>query len=41
MGTLRVEPGIFPNNAQHRMVLAEVRAVDDVALLRFLPRGPE
>lgn len=31
-----VEPGIFPSDAAHRMTLAEVRPVGDVALLRLL-----
>lgn len=32
--------GAFPQNAAHRMELAEVRPVGDVALLRWLPRRP-
>ncbi len=34
-----VEPGTFPNDLHHRMALAEVRAVGDVALLRYLPKA--
>ncbi len=34
-----VEPATFPNDLHHRMTLAEVRAVGDVALLRYLPKG--
>ncbi len=30
-----VEPGLFPSDASHRMTLAEVLPVGDVALLRF------
>ncbi|GAA3159205.1 RibD family protein [Nonomuraea roseoviolacea] len=33
-----VNPGDFPGGAGHRMALAEVRAVDDVVLLRYLPK---
>jgi 5-amino-6-(5-phosphoribosylamino)uracil reductase len=33
-----VYPGIFPDDAAHRMTLAEVRPVGDVALLRYLPK---
>jgi 5-amino-6-(5-phosphoribosylamino)uracil reductase len=33
-----VGPGTFPNDLHHRMTLAEVRAVGDVALLRYLPK---
>lgn len=33
-------PGTFPNDLHHRMTLAQVRAVGDVALLRYLPRAP-
>ena len=32
-----VNPGTFPNDLAHRMTLAEVRAIGDVALLRYLP----
>lgn len=32
-----VNPGAYPNDAAHRMTLAEVRAIGDVALLRYLP----
>lgn len=32
-----VNPGVYPNDAAHRMTLAEVRAIADVALLRYLP----
>jgi 5-amino-6-(5-phosphoribosylamino)uracil reductase len=31
-----VAPGAFPQDAGHRMRLAEVRALDDVVLLRYL-----
>lgn len=34
-----VNPGVFQNDPAHRMTLAEVRAVGDVALLRYLPRS--
>ena len=34
-----VEPGLFPSDAAHRMTLAEVRPLGDVALLRFLPHS--
>ncbi|MEQ4721670.1 dihydrofolate reductase family protein [Nonomuraea sp. B19D2] len=33
-----VNPGNFPGGTGHRMALAEVRAVDDVVLLRYLPK---
>jgi 5-amino-6-(5-phosphoribosylamino)uracil reductase len=33
-----VEPATFPNDLHHRMTLADVRAVGDVALLRYLPK---
>lgn len=33
-----VNPGTFANDPAHRMTLAEVRAIGDVALLRYLPR---
>jgi len=33
-----VYPGIFRNDPAHRMTLAEVRPVGDVALLRYLPK---
>ncbi|MER7505150.1 dihydrofolate reductase family protein [Nonomuraea pusilla] len=33
-----VNPGDFPGGTGHRMALAEVRAVDDVVLLRYLPK---
>jgi 5-amino-6-(5-phosphoribosylamino)uracil reductase len=32
-----VNPGAFPFDAAHRMVLAEARAIGDIALLRYLP----
>jgi riboflavin-specific deaminase-like protein len=32
-----VGPGTFPSGPGHRMTLAEVRAIGDVALLRYLP----
>jgi 5-amino-6-(5-phosphoribosylamino)uracil reductase len=32
-----VNPGTFRNDLAHRMTLAEVRAIGDVALLRYLP----
>ncbi|SEN41331.1 RibD family protein [Nonomuraea pusilla] len=35
-----VNPGDFPGGTGHRMALAEVRAVDDVVLLRYLPKQP-
>jgi riboflavin-specific deaminase-like protein len=35
-----VGPGTFTNDLHHRMTLAEVRAVGDVALLRYLPKAP-
>ncbi len=31
-------PGTFANDLRHRMTLAEVRAIGDVALLRYLPK---
>jgi 5-amino-6-(5-phosphoribosylamino)uracil reductase len=34
-----VGPGTFANDLHHRMTLAEVRAVGDVALLRYLPKA--
>jgi riboflavin-specific deaminase-like protein len=34
-----VGPGTFVNDPRHRMTLAEVRAIGDVALLRYLVRG--
>ncbi len=34
-----VNAGAFPNGPAHRMTLAEVRAVGDVALLRYLSGG--
>jgi 5-amino-6-(5-phosphoribosylamino)uracil reductase len=33
-----VQPAAFPNDLHHRMALADVRAVGDVALLRYLPK---
>jgi 5-amino-6-(5-phosphoribosylamino)uracil reductase len=36
-----VGPGTFANDVRSRMVLAEVRAVGDVALLRYLPRAAD
>jgi riboflavin-specific deaminase-like protein len=33
-----VGPGTFANDLHHRMTLAEVQAVGDVALLRYLPK---
>lgn len=36
-----VEPGLFLNDAKHRMTLAEVRPIGDVALLRFLLNRPD
>ncbi|MEU5869852.1 dihydrofolate reductase family protein [Nonomuraea sp. NPDC047529] len=33
-----VNPGAFPGGAGHRMSLAEARTVDDVVLLRYLPK---
>jgi riboflavin-specific deaminase-like protein len=33
-----VGPGAFSNDLHHRMTLAEVRAIGDVALLRYLPK---
>jgi riboflavin-specific deaminase-like protein len=35
-----VGPGTFSNDVHHRMTLADVRAVGDVALLRYLPKAP-
>jgi 5-amino-6-(5-phosphoribosylamino)uracil reductase len=35
-----VGPGTFVNDVHRRMALAEVRAVGDVALLRYLPKAP-
>lgn len=35
-----VGPGAFANDARHRMTLAGVRAVGDVAVLRYLPKAP-
>lgn len=32
-------PGAFANDLRHRMTLAEVRAIGDVALLRYLPKA--
>src|SRR6266511_3594412 len=34
-----VGPGTFANDLHHRMTLAEVRAIGDVALLRYLPKS--
>jgi 5-amino-6-(5-phosphoribosylamino)uracil reductase len=34
-----VNGGGFPSDPAHRMVLAEVRAIGDIALLRYLPAG--
>ncbi|GAA4530306.1 MULTISPECIES: RibD family protein [Nonomuraea] len=33
-----VNPGDFPGGTGHRMTLAETRTVDDVVLLRYLPK---
>jgi 5-amino-6-(5-phosphoribosylamino)uracil reductase len=33
-----LNPGAYPNGPANRMKLAEVRAIGDVALLRYLPR---
>lgn len=33
-----VGPGSFANDLRHRMTLAEVRTIGDVALLRYLPK---
>lgn len=33
-----VGPGAFANDLHHRMILAEVQAIGDVALLRYLPK---
>ncbi|MDF5751800.1 dihydrofolate reductase family protein [Spongiactinospora sp. TRM90649] len=33
-----VNPADFPGGTGHRMTLAEVRAIDDVVLLRYLPK---
>jgi riboflavin-specific deaminase-like protein len=35
-----VGPGTFTNDLHHRMSLAEVRTIGDVALLRYLPKAP-
>lgn len=35
-----LRPGTFTNDLNNRMTLAEVRAVGDVALLRYLPKAP-
>lgn len=35
-----VGPGSFTNDPHHHMTLAEVRALGDVALLRYLPKAP-
>jgi 5-amino-6-(5-phosphoribosylamino)uracil reductase len=35
-----VHPAAFPDSSDRRMTLAEVRAVGDVALLRYRPAGP-
>ena len=32
-----VQPGVFPNGPTRRMALADVRAVGDMALLRYMP----
>jgi 5-amino-6-(5-phosphoribosylamino)uracil reductase len=32
-------PGTFANDQHHRMTLAEVSAIGDVAVLRYLPKG--
>jgi riboflavin-specific deaminase-like protein len=34
-----VGPGTFANDLDHRMILAGVRAIGDVALLRYLPKA--
>jgi riboflavin-specific deaminase-like protein len=34
-----VGPGAFRNDLHHRMTLVEVRAVGDIALLRYLPKA--
>lgn len=34
-----VGPGTFANDLHHRMTLAEVRAIGDVALLRYTPKA--
>jgi 5-amino-6-(5-phosphoribosylamino)uracil reductase len=34
-----VGPGTFANDLHHRMTLADVRAIGDVALLRYLPKA--
>jgi riboflavin-specific deaminase-like protein len=34
-----VGPGTFANDLHHRMILAGVRAIGDVALLRYLPKA--
>jgi 5-amino-6-(5-phosphoribosylamino)uracil reductase len=36
-----VAAGAFPHDVRHRMRLAELRMVDDVALLRFLLDGSD
>jgi 5-amino-6-(5-phosphoribosylamino)uracil reductase len=35
-----VNPGRFPQDPLHRMRLAEVRALGDIAVLRYLPQTP-
>lgn len=35
-----LRPGTFTNDLNNRMILAEVRAVGDIALLRYLPKAP-
>ncbi|MCW0215153.1 MAG: dihydrofolate reductase family protein [Pseudonocardia sp.] len=35
-----VHPGTFPQDAAHRMTLAEARPIGDVVLLRYLVEGP-
>jgi 5-amino-6-(5-phosphoribosylamino)uracil reductase len=35
-----VGPGTFTNDRQHQMTLADVRAIGDVVLLRYLPTAP-
>ena len=35
-----VGPGTFANDPHHRMRLVDVRAIGDVALLRYLPKAP-
>ena len=34
-----VGPGAFPQNPAHRMALAQVSVIGDIALLRYLPQG--